>query len=100
MSARCSVQTRMTTCCCPSSPTMTTDMRTAVPLLLMLSVVLPVAGCASPPPDAYVHGAVRAEKPAEQVSIGRNSVGEECTQQEDTSRSADVFCGTWQQPSA
>jgi CHAT domain-containing protein len=77
-------------------------LRAAVPprLAPLLVLLLSVVGCATPPPDAYVHGAERTDKPAAQVSIGRNSVGEECTQQEDTGRSADVFCGTWQQPSA
>ena len=42
----------------------------------------------------------RAAKPAAQVAIGKNSVGEDCTQQAETGQSADVFCGTWQQPSA
>jgi tetratricopeptide (TPR) repeat protein len=57
--------------------------------------------CATPSPDAYVHGAQRsAARPAAQVSIGKNSVGEDCTQQAEAGQSAEIFCGTWQQPSA
>ncbi len=72
----------------------------ALPLLAML-----LFGCATPPPESYVRGAQGgAVKPAAQVSIGKNSVGEDCTQQAETTQGAatgaDVFCGTWQQPSA
>src|ERR1700760_3226882 len=70
--------------------------------LLPLLVALLVAACATPLPDAYVRTPTSASgsKPAAQVAIGRNSVGEECTQQAEAGQSADVFCGTWQQPSA
>ncbi len=45
-------------------------------------------------------GGENTAKPAAQVAIGKNSVGEDCTQQAERGQSADVFCGTWQQPSA
>ena len=72
---------------------------------LALLATLPLLSCATPPPESYVRGAQRgAVKPAAQVSIGKNSVGEACTQQAETKQGAemgaDVFCGTWQQPSA
>ncbi|MGA9013769.1 MAG: CHAT domain-containing protein [Acetobacteraceae bacterium] len=71
---------------------------------LALLAALLLFGCATPPPEAYVRGAQGRAKPAAQVSIGKNSVGEDCTQQADTTQGAatgaDVFCGTWQQPSA
>ena len=72
---------------------------------LALLATLPLLSCATPPPKSYVRGAQRgAVKPAAQVSIGKNSVGEACTQQAETKQGAemgaDVFCGTWQQPSA
>jgi CHAT domain-containing protein len=75
-----------------------TTMRASLTALLLL--LLPVAGCETPPPDAYVHGAVGTGKPAAQVSIGKNAVGEDCTQSASTGDSAAVYCGTWQEPSA
>ena len=67
-------------------------------LPLLVSLLLPA--CQTPPPDAYVKGGQTTAKPVAQVAIGKNSVGEDCTQQAETGQSADVFCGTWQQPSA
>ncbi len=69
----------------------------------VLSLLIPVLllACEKPPSDAYVQGSQAiGGKPASQVSIGKNSVGEDCTQSAGTGQSADVFCGTWQQPSA
>ncbi|MDT7949864.1 MAG: hypothetical protein RQ966_00005, partial [Acetobacteraceae bacterium] len=60
-------------------------------LLLSLSL----AACAVPPPAAYVSGGGRSSSA---VGIGKNAVGEACTQQGSTD-SVDVFCGTWDQPS-
>lgn len=72
-------------------------MRFASLFVLLLLLV----GCETPPPEAFVRGAQSSgAKPAAQVSIGKNSVGEDCTQQAEAGQSADVFCGTWQQPSA
>jgi CHAT domain-containing protein len=69
--------------------------------LLPLLIPLLLLACEKPPDDAYVRGAQAVGgKPASQVSIGKNSVGEDCTQSAGTGQSADVFCGTWQQPSA
>ena len=67
---------------------------------LLLAAVL--SGCDKPPQDAYVKGAFGGSKPASQLAIGKNAVGEECTQAQTggDNRSADVFCGEWQQPSA
>ena len=67
-------------------------------LPMLVAALLP--GCQKPPPDSYIHGVATATKPAAQVSIGKNSVGEDCTQSAQTGQSADVFCGSWQQPSA
>jgi len=69
----------------------------AHPPPLALLALLP--GCATPPPDAYVHGATSG-KPAESVSIGKDTSGADCTQQAGAHVSADVYCGTWQNPSA
>jgi CHAT domain-containing protein/tetratricopeptide (TPR) repeat protein len=73
-------------------------MRASLTALLLL--LLPVAGCDTPPPDAYVHGAVSTGKPAAQIAIGKNAVGEDCTQSASTGDSAAIYCGTWQEPSA
>ncbi len=64
------------------------------PLLLLLAI----ASCARPPQSAYVSGAA-AGKATAAVAIGHNSVGESCTIQ-DAGAAADIYCGTWQQPSA
>lgn len=66
---------------------------------LLLLVLAPLAGCHTPPPSAYVHG-TSVEKPADQTSLGTNSAGEACVQNPAGNRGAEVFCGTWQQPSA
>src|ERR1700744_2467302 len=78
----------------PGLPTMRAS------IIVLLLVLLPMAGCQTPPPDAYVHGAVSAGKPASQVAIGKNAVGEDCTQSASTGDSASVYCGTWEEPSA
>ena len=73
-------------------------------LLSPLLLVALLSGCETPPPEAYVKSAFGGPKTATQLAIGRNAVGEECTQTPTDSRgdgrSADVYCGTWQQPSA
>ncbi len=76
-------------------------MRAIAPFgLPVLLVAWLLAGCQAPPPEAYVRSAqATTARPVAQVSIGKNSVGEDCTQQAE-GQSADVFCGTWQQPSA
>jgi CHAT domain-containing protein/tetratricopeptide (TPR) repeat protein len=76
-------------------------MRATAPFRL-LSLLAPLLcfACQTPPPEAYVKATQNTAKPASQVAIGKNSVGEDCTQQVEAGQSADVFCGTWQQPSA
>jgi CHAT domain-containing protein/tetratricopeptide (TPR) repeat protein len=72
----------------------------SIPWLALLVPAL-LFGCATPPADSYVQGSqFTASKPIAQIAIGKNSVGENCTQQAGSGDSADVFCGTWQQPSA
>ena len=67
--------------------------------LLRLAMLLgPLAACAIPPPDAY-EAPQGSAKPAAQVAIGVNAVGETCTEQPLGGRSADIYCGNWQQPS-
>ncbi|MEJ0018320.1 MAG: CHAT domain-containing protein [Acetobacteraceae bacterium] len=77
-------------------------MRVAAPFRLLALLAPLLAACATPPPEAYTQAGVQTTtgKTIAQVQIGKNSVGEECTQQAEAGQSADVFCGTWQQPSA
>ncbi len=65
--------------------------------LLSLATLI---GCATPPPDAYVKAAGGSGSRAAQQAIGKNAVGEACTIQETGQTSADIYCGSWQQPSA
>ena len=68
-----------------------------LPLATLLALAL--AGCAVPPSTAYVSGS-RQGGPAVGLNLGQNASGEACTQQAHGEGAADVFCGTWQQPSA
>ena len=61
-----------------------------------LLVLAGLGGCAGPPPSAYVGTSSRGG--AVGVGLGRNLSGEACTQQVGAS-GADIFCGTWDQPS-
>ncbi|HUB46759.1 MAG TPA: CHAT domain-containing tetratricopeptide repeat protein [Acetobacteraceae bacterium] len=67
---------------------------------LLLPLMLMLAGCAVPPASDYAHALPTVAKPASQVSIGKNAVGEDCTQTSPEQGAADVYCGTWQEPSA
>ena len=55
-----------------------------------------LAACGVPPPAAYVGGSARSD--AGGVGLGTDAAGESCTQQP-RSGGADIFCGTWDQPS-
>ena len=75
-------------------------MSAAIRCFALLAPFLLLA-CATPPADSYVKGSqVASSKPIAQINMGKNSVGEDCTQQAATGDSVDVFCGTWQEPSA
>lgn len=63
-----------------------------VPMAVLLAML---SACAGPPPDAYVNGSARS---AAGVGLGKNTAGEPCTQQV-SGKGADIFCGTWDQPS-
>ncbi|MEI7714363.1 MAG: tetratricopeptide repeat protein, partial [Rhodospirillales bacterium] len=73
-------------------------------ILIPLLLASWLTGCDKPPPDAYVAASAATSKSEGQVSIGKNAVGEDCTQASADlpggNRKADVFCGTWTQPSA
>ena len=74
-------------------------MRGIAGLACLLMVLTPLSGCQTPPPSAYVRG-TNVERAEAQTSLGTNAAGEACVQQPAGDRGADVFCGTWQQPSA
>ncbi len=63
---------------------------------LALAPVLLAASCAVPPPDAYLGGSARSSAGA--IGLGSNTAGEACTLAP-VRDGADVFCGTWDQPS-
>jgi len=60
--------------------------------------LLAAAGCTVPPNDAYVLGA-QSGRGEGGLALGENSAGEDCIQQA-LGEGADVYCGTWLQPSA
>ena len=62
-----------------------------------LGLLALLASCTTPPQEAYLRGSARS---GTQVSVGVNTVGEACTQPADSTGGADVYCGTWLQPSA
>ncbi len=65
---------------------------------LAASAALLLASCAEPPPDAYFSRTTNAGRG---ISIGNNAANEACVEQpRGASNTVDVFCGTWQQPSA
>ena len=70
----------------------------ALPALALL--LFSLAACQTPPAKDYAHSRFGVTRPAAQVSIGKNSVGEACTQAAGARQSADIYCGTWAQPSA
>ncbi len=69
------------------------------PSLLFAAAALALASCARPPASAYVQGGTGATAAGSQIAIGRNAVGEACTLQPN-GPGADIYCGTWHQPSA
>ncbi|HUN40416.1 MAG TPA: CHAT domain-containing tetratricopeptide repeat protein [Acetobacteraceae bacterium] len=86
------------------SPAMRASFTLLLPLMLLPLILLPVilllAGCATPAASDYAHALTSVAKPAAQISIGKNGVGEDCTQTSPQPGAADVYCGTWQEPSA
>jgi len=63
-----------------------------------VAAALFLAGCTAPPKSDYVTGGGPS---ASAVDVGRNASGEACTQQASgDGRGSDIFCGTWEQPSA
>jgi CHAT domain-containing protein len=66
---------------------------------LFLILPLLAAACSTPPPDAYgsIGGSGRPERA---VDLGANAIGESCVQAEGSTATAEIYCGTWKQPSA
>jgi CHAT domain-containing protein len=63
------------------------------------ALVLLAAGCAGPPPSAYVAGSASSRTAS--ISLGNNEAGEPCTQNGVAGDvKASIYCGTWEQPSA
>ena len=54
-----------------------------------------LASCAGPPPEAFVGG---IPSTGAGIALGTDTANEACTQQPATP-GADIFCGTWEQPS-
>ena len=67
-----------------------------------LATLLLLAACTAPPPEAYVRGRAPGASPSAAVAIGTNATGEACTQSAAPGdpNGHEVFCGSWQQPSA
>jgi CHAT domain-containing protein/tetratricopeptide (TPR) repeat protein len=60
-----------------------------------------LAGCALPPPGAYIGGNPAAAEGAKPVALGSDASGESCNQlPSDLANAVDVYCGTWQLPAA
>ncbi len=74
--------------------------RLAPPLApaLALLAALALAACQKPPASDYVTGIANPARPVNVVSVGNDASGEACTEQAAGS-GADIYCGTWTQPS-
>jgi CHAT domain-containing protein len=67
-------------------------------LAALLLIAGSLAACSTPPETAYVSGG-QSSRAEGGVALGKNATGEDCTQQ-GLGEGADVYCGTWLQPSA
>lgn len=72
-------------------------MRRSLPSLVA-ALLAGLAGCATPPESAYVSGS-QSSRTEGGIALGKNASGEDCSQQT-LGEGADVYCGTWLQPSA
>ena len=67
-------------------------------LFAMLACLVVAAGCANPPPQAFVGGTASG---AASTALGADASGETCNQLPgDGPDTADIFCGSWHQPAA
>ena len=71
---------------------------------ILVAILASLSACQTPPPSSYVRGSGGEEKPAAQLQLGSNAAGETCTAEDATgpggSKGAEVYCGTWREPSA
>jgi CHAT domain-containing protein len=69
----------------------------------VLVLLVSLGGCAMPPATAFVRGTAD-EQPVSQIVLGANAAGEACTEEVTESgggaKVADIYCGTWKEPSA
>ncbi len=65
----------------------------------LLAILIGLGACTEPPPASMVAGGSGNTAQAG-LNLGSNAAGEACTQQKTGEGVADVYCGTWQQPSA
>ena len=66
---------------------------------LTILVALALASCAKPPNSAYDNPEGVTNAAAASLPVGLNTAGESCSIQR-SGNSADVYCGSWDQPSA
>ena len=72
------------------------SIKTGLAILALLGLAL--ASCVKPPAGDYDSGG-SAVVPSAGLPVGQNTASESCTAQS-SSGSADIYCGTWDQPSA
>ncbi len=72
-------------------------MRRLVPTLVA-ALILGLAACSRPPEAAYVTGS-QSSRSEGGVALGKNASGEDCSQSA-VGEGADLYCGSWLQPSA
>ncbi len=72
--------------------------RPSLVAVLLAPVLIGLAACTAPPETAYVSGG-QSSRAEGGLAVGKNASGEDCTQQ-NLGEGADVYCGTWLQPSA
>lgn len=72
--------------------------RNALRMIASLVLFAALAACSTPPDSAYVAGS-QSGRSEGGIAVGKNATGEDCSQQ-NIGEGADVYCGTWTQPSA
>jgi CHAT domain-containing protein len=65
---------------------------------LVAALLAGLTACTTPPESAYVSGS-QSSRTDGGIALGKNASGEDCSQQ-GLGEGADLYCGTWLQPSA